>query len=209
MFLLTLFFIIVVLVSCRKRKRVEVDWEKQFPEYYQRLQARSTPPLGPTAPGLVISQDPVQQEQTPPPDDIPSFQGRVAKVHDLDYYVEQIRGEVDTMCAAIPYLPDGDVVVTAGMVEKIKTIRTGKGEHMAKGILNDPTGRCEFTVFPDKLLCYPVNLGDIVVIRGYVKDHNLIVKTATVIGKKKSRLSQKKRNGKGNPNQVAFVVDES
>lgn len=208
-----LFFLFVVLgllvLRCLRPPKPTTYRDVNYDELFSK---QSAAPVQ----SLVLSSN-AKPEPPQPVVNVPLFQGRKVKVHDLDRFTEQIRDKVDTVCGVISHLEDGEVVTVAGVVDRFSTRETRKNsETMGSGVLNDPTGSCEFVMFPQKYQCYPVQLGDVVLIKGYVKDNNLVVQVATVIGTKKTRQPKKetvkvksKAKARANPNQICFGVEEN
>jgi hypothetical protein len=202
MFLLIIF--VVDLMKGTFKKNPYHNYKTSFPPVTEEKEKAQV-----LLPTIVVGTAP-EPVEVPPPDtsSIPSFNGRVARYHDLDRYVEKLQGKVDTMCAAVPHLPDGDMIHVAGVVESIKKKKVRKtGEEMAIGVLNDPTGSCEFVMFSNTYQCYRnLRIGDVVIVKGYVKDHSLTVKFITIIGYKRPPRTKKAQPQL--PDQLAFVVKD-
>lgn len=102
--------------------------------------------------------------------------------HVLDSFAPLLHGKVDTALQSL-FSKDGEIVTVSGVVKDVKVFFTKTGhEAMATGVIEDPSGRAEITLYPSTWLAHPLDTNDIVVLQGKVRTGKILVNTLDKIG---------------------------
>lgn len=102
--------------------------------------------------------------------------------HVLDAFQDLVQGKVDTALQNL-FTKDGEIVTVAGLVCRVAVFKTQiKNEAMATGVIEDPSGRAEITLYPQTWLAHPLDENDIVLLSGRVKTGKILVNSLEKIG---------------------------
>lgn len=111
------------------------------------------------------------------------YDGEVRKVphHVLDGFVMFTKGKVNCALSEL-FLRSEETVTVAGLVCQVNIFHTRKGELMASGVIEDPSGKAEITMYPQTWLANPINQNDVVLLQGKVRTGKILVNSLEKIG---------------------------
>lgn len=153
--------------------------ERKYPNGYPLPEEKKQRvELLPLVPAIELQPEVVIEKPLPPYED-PDI--RKLECHELDSFRELLRGRVDVSLVSL-HQHEGKTVRVAGMVVEVQAYKTKKKEFMANAAITDPSGGAEITIYPITWAATPIDKGDIVLIKGKIKDGEILVNSIEIVG---------------------------